>query len=81
MGNPAWGHGFHKGVGKGRIQGVVFSVVVSALAGGVAVGRKWIVERRTQPSGPPRDTHTGPAGGARENRDDKPDGGGESSDV
>jgi hypothetical protein len=67
MGNPAWGHGFHKGVGRGRVEGVLFSaavsVAVSAVAGCVAVGRKLIAKRRAQPSQPPRDGRSEPAHG------------------
>lgn len=52
MGNPAWGNGFHKGIGKGRIQGVIIGVAFSAATAGVAAGRQWLTNRRAQATNP-----------------------------
>lgn len=41
MGNPAWGHGYHKGFGDGAKQGgTVVGAVFLGMTGLVAVG-KW----------------------------------------
>lgn len=41
MGNPAWGHGYHKGFGDGAKQGgTIVGVVLLGMGGLVAAG-KW----------------------------------------
>lgn len=64
-GNPAWGHGFHKGRGKGRIEGgAIVTAVVGVVAGGLTLGRKWVAKRRAQSSESPLDSSPGAEGGS-----------------
>jgi len=43
MGNPAWGHGYHKGFGDGAKQGGVVGALITLGATGLVVGGKWAV--------------------------------------
>lgn len=43
MGNPAWGHGYHKGFGDGAKQGSVVGALITLGATGLVVGGKWAV--------------------------------------
>lgn len=43
MGNPAWGHGYHKGFGDGAKQGGVVGALITMGATGLVVGGKWAV--------------------------------------
>lgn len=43
MGNPAWGHGYHKGFGDGAKQGGVVGALITLGATGLIVGGKWAV--------------------------------------
>lgn len=43
MGNPAWGHGYHKGFGDGAKQGGVVGALIALGATGLVVGGKWAV--------------------------------------
>ena len=43
MGNPAWGHGYHKGFGDGAKQGGAVGALITLGATGLVVGGKWAV--------------------------------------
>lgn len=43
MGNPAWGHGYHKGFGDGAKQGGVVGSLVTIGVGGLISGGIWAV--------------------------------------
>lgn len=43
MGNPAWGHGYHKGFGDGAKQGSVVGALITVGVTGLVVGGKWAV--------------------------------------
>ncbi|NQW89623.1 hypothetical protein HQQ88_04855 [Curtobacterium sp. VKM Ac-2861] len=43
MGNPAWGHGYHKGFGDGAKQGGAVGALTTLGATGLVVGGKWAV--------------------------------------
>ena len=45
MGNPAWGHGYHKGFGDGAKQGGVVGALITLGATGLVVGGKWAVNK------------------------------------
>lgn len=41
MGNPAWGHGYHKGFGDGAKQGGVLGSLITLGAGALVGGGVW----------------------------------------
>lgn len=43
MGNPAWGHGYHKGFGDGAKQGGVVGALITLGATGLVVGGRWAI--------------------------------------
>ncbi|WP_156711100.1 hypothetical protein [Yonghaparkia sp. Soil809] len=45
MGNPAWGHGYHKGFGDGAKQGGVVGALITMGAAGLVMGGKWAVRK------------------------------------
>lgn len=63
MGNPAWGHGYHKGFGDGAKQGGIAGALITLGATGLVVGGKWVV-------GKLRDRSTAKQVADEETRDD-----------
>lgn len=43
MGNPAWGHGYHKGFGDGAKQGGIVGSLVTIGVGAVVSGGVWAI--------------------------------------
>jgi len=43
MGNPAWGHGYHKGFGDGAKQGGAVGALITLGATGLVMGGRWAV--------------------------------------
>lgn len=41
MGNAAWGNGYHKGFGEGKIQGGVIGAAVTLAAAAAVAAAKW----------------------------------------